>query len=91
MLPMSDVADTQTLRKLTMSQTKRISRRTRAILKKAESPAIVPGATAHCPSLSERARAARVEAVREVISHPEFNLDGAFARAVTKLIEREIG
>jgi hypothetical protein len=76
---------------MTMSHTKRISRHTRAILKKGDSFPTASGAKLAGPSLTERARTARVEAVREVINDPSFNLDGAFARAVTKLIEREIG
>lgn len=74
-----------------MSQTKRVSRHTRPQLKKASTGSIVPGAAIQQPSLTERARTARVETVREVIADPAFNIDAAFARAVTKLIEREIG
>ena len=74
-----------------MSQTKRVSRHTRQKLKKASSGSVVPGAAIQKPSLTDRARTARVEVVREVVADPAFNIDAAFARAVTKLIEREIG
>jgi len=60
-------------------------------MKKAEPAPAMPVPAAEAPSLTTRARTARIEAVREVINHPHFNLDGALARAVTRLIEREIG
>jgi hypothetical protein len=76
-----------------MSDTKRITKmcRTSVRLKKADTRPVQPAATPHPTSLTERARAARVEAVRETIAAPDFDLDTVFARAVTKLIEREIG
>jgi hypothetical protein len=74
-----------------MSHTKRISKRTRTSLKKADTSAIQRGAPVAGPSLTARARAARVEAVREVINAPDFDLDASLAKAVTRLIEREIG
>jgi hypothetical protein len=75
-----------------MSDTKRISKRSRTSvrLKKADTRTIQPAAAAKPAPLKDRARAARIEAVREAINVPDFNLDAAFAKAVTKLIEREI-
>jgi hypothetical protein len=76
-----------------MSDTKRISKMCRASvrLKKADTRTIQPTAAAKPAPLKDRARAARVEALREALTAPDYNLDAAFAKAVTKLIEREIG
>jgi hypothetical protein len=76
-----------------MSHTKRISKhsRTSVRLKKADAKPLGPAGVDKPAPLKDRARAARVDAVREMVSAPDFNLDAAFAAAVTKLIEREIG
>lgn len=76
-----------------MSHTKRISKHTRTSvrLKKADTRPLQPGPEAKPAPLKDRARAARIDAVRELIGAPDFNLDAAFFKAVTKLIEREIG
>jgi len=73
-----------------MSHTKRISKRTSLRLKKAATQPIQPGEVPPAP-LRDRAQAARIASIREVISAAGYDLDAAFARAVTKLIEREIG
>jgi hypothetical protein len=77
-----------------MSQTKRISRKTHTSvrLKKAEStPTPVNAAPVERPKRRPRTRTQRVLAAREMIGSRDFDLDTVFAKAVTKLIEREIG
>ncbi|MCB9895007.1 MAG: hypothetical protein H6839_11205 [Planctomycetes bacterium] len=76
-----------------MSHTKRISRKTHTSvrLKKADTtPAPLNAAPVERPQRRPRSRTQRVLAAREMIGSRDFDLDGAFAQAVTKLIEREI-
>ena len=60
-------------------------------LKKAESvPTPINSAPGERPKRRVLSRTQRVLAAREMIGSRDFDMDAAFAKAVTKLIEREI-
>ena len=71
--------------------TKRIAKRsgTSLRLKRAE-PAPLPAVRPEPLNLTERARMARVETIRELINSPGFDIDARLEEAVIELIRREI-